>query len=61
MAEQFLQKAGVAYDKLIADENPDLVAQYGVKQAPTLISIHGQAFDRIANVSNIKKFTQALH
>ena len=61
MAEQFLAKAGLPYEKLIADENPDLAEFYGVKQAPTLVAIRGQEYDRIANVSNIKKFTQTIH
>ncbi len=58
MAATFLEKAGISYKKLIADEEPDLVAQYGVKQAPTLILKNGESFDRIVNVSNIRKFTE---
>jgi ribonucleoside-triphosphate reductase len=52
VAEAMLQKAGVKYTKIIAEENVELVKQYGVKQAPTL-AVNGQM---IVNVSNIKKY-----
>ena len=52
VAESLLQKAGIKYTKIIAEENVDLVKQYGVKQAPTL-AVGGQM---IVNVSNIKKY-----
>ena len=54
----FLDKAGVAYDKLMADENPDLVAKYGVKQAPTLVVVTGDEFRAIPNLSNIKAYAE---
>ena len=60
MAATFLEKAGIAYKKLIADEEPELVAKYGIKQAPTLIVENGGEFERIVNVSNIRKFTESV-
>jgi ribonucleoside-triphosphate reductase len=54
----FLDKAGVAYDKLMADENPELVALYGVKQAPTLVVISGDEYQTIPNLSNIKAYAE---
>ncbi len=60
MAATFLEKAGISYKKLIADEEAELVAKYGVKQAPTLIVPNGDSFDRIVNVSNIRKFTEEV-
>ena len=55
----FLDKAGIAYDKLIVDEaSKDLVAQYGVKQAPTLVVISGDAYETIPNLSNIKAYAE---
>ena len=57
-AGMFLDKAGVAYDKLMADENPDLVAKYGVKQAPTLVVVTGDEFRAIPNLSNIKAYAE---
>ena len=60
MAATFLEKAGISYKKLIADEEPELVAKYGIKQAPTLIVENGGEFERIVNVSNIRKFTESV-
>ena len=58
-AGMFLDKAGVAYDKLIvSEENKDLVAKYGVKQAPTLVVVSGDEFETIANLSNIKAYAE---
>ena len=55
----FLDKAGVAYDKLIVgEENKDLVAKYGVMQAPTLVVVSGDEFETIANLSNIKAYAE---
>jgi ribonucleoside-triphosphate reductase len=55
----FLDKAGIAYDKLIVgEENKDLVALYGIKQAPTLVVISGDSFETIPNLSNIKAYAE---
>ena len=51
-----LDKAGVAYEKLLADENVELVSQFGIRQAPTLIVSDGDGFAKYAGVSEIKKF-----
>ena len=34
-AEEQLQKAGIPYRKVLAEENPDLTTRYSVRQAPT--------------------------
>ena len=58
-AGMFLDKAGVVYEKLIVgEENKDLVAQYGVKQAPTLVVISGDSYETIPNLSNIKAYAE---
>ena len=51
-----LDKKGVAYTKLIADENLDLVAEYGVKQAPTLVVIKDGQFTSYRGIEEIKKY-----
>jgi len=58
MAKTFLDKAGVAYEVILADENPQLCAKYQVKQAPTLVTVQGDAFETVANVSNIRKYLE---
>ncbi len=57
-AGMFLDKAGIGYEKLMADENPELVALYGIRQAPTLVVINGDKAETIANLSNIKAYTE---
>ena len=58
-AGMFLDKAGVAYEKLVVgEESKDLVAKYGVKQAPTLVVVSGDEFETIPNLSNIKAYAE---
>jgi len=59
MAKTFLDKAGVKYEVVIADENPDLVAEFGVKAAPTLVTVKDGQAQAIANVSNIRKYLES--
>ena len=58
MAEKFLTEAGVAYEKVYADKEPDRAKQYGVTAAPTLVILNGDKFDKIVNVSNVRKFAE---
>ena len=56
VAEQQLAKAGVAYEKLIADENVELCKKYGVKGAPTLVITDGENHVNYYSVPEIKKY-----
>jgi ribonucleoside-triphosphate reductase len=60
VAEQLLNKAGVAYEKLIADDNKDLCLQYGVKGAPTLVIVDGENHENHYSVPEIKKYLASL-
>ena len=60
VAEQLLQKAGVAYEKVIAEEHPDMCRQYGIKGAPTLVITDGENFNTYYSVPEIKKYLAAL-
>ncbi len=53
-AAALLDKAGVAYTALNANENASLVNKYGVKQAPTLVIVDGDSFEKYRGVSDIK-------
>ena len=55
----FLDKAGVRYEKLLANEHPDLCADFGVKQAPTLVVVSGGKTQKFVGVSDIKKYLNA--
>ena len=60
VAEGLLTKAGVAYEKRIAEENLDLVRQYGVKGAPTLVITDGENAVSYYSVPEIKKYLASL-
>ena len=60
VAEQLLGKAGVAYEKLIADENLELCKKYGVKGAPTLVITDGENHVNYYSVPEIKKYLASL-
>ena len=60
VAENLLSKAGVAYEKLIADDNADLCRKYGVKGAPTLVITDGENHVNHYSVPEIKKYLTSL-
>ncbi|HJB12529.1 MAG TPA: ribonucleoside triphosphate reductase [Candidatus Oscillibacter excrementigallinarum] len=56
IAKSELEKAGLHYQVMDVSEHMDLVSQYGIQQAPTLIVRHGDQVEKLANASTIKKF-----
>lgn len=58
MAKAMLDKAGIEYKVIDADENADKAKSFGIMQAPTLVISDGDNFEKISNLSNIKKYTQ---
>lgn len=58
IAKSMLEKAQIDYVLVDAEEHEDLVEKYGVKQAPTLIVIDENGVEKLANASNIKKYTE---
>ena len=54
-----LDKAGVEYSKLLANENADLTTALGVKQAPTLVVVKDGQAQKFTGVSDIKKLLNA--
>ncbi len=56
MAATFLEKAGIAFEKVLADENKELAEKFEIRQAPTLVVISGGQAEKIVNLSNIKAF-----
>ena len=59
IAEALLSKAGVAYTKILAEENVALTESLKIKQAPTLVNVVGGEAEKFVSVPNIKKFIQA--
>ncbi len=60
VAESMLAKAGVAYEKLIADDHKDLCLAYDIKGAPTLVITDGDSFEKYYSVPEIKKYIASL-
>jgi len=55
-AEMQLTKAGIPFEKLIAEEHKDLVAVYGIKGAPTLVVPTEDGFEKFYGIPEIKQF-----
>ena len=53
-AGALLDKAGVAYKSLNANEQKELTQKYGVRQAPTLVLVNGDRVEKYRGVSDIK-------
>ena len=50
-----LDKAGFSYEKMLAPDYPELVEQFGIRQAPTLVVVKGGVAEKYVGVSDIKK------
>ena len=60
IACSYMDKAGFPYEKIMAEENAELAARYGVKQAPTLIVLKDGGFEKYAGAGAIKGFLNNL-
>ena len=59
MAKMLLEKAGVPYKWVDAEENIELTNSYGVKKAPTLLVPEGEEIKVFENASNIKGYIES--
>ena len=53
-AAALLDKEGIEYTALNANEEKDLVGKFGIKQAPTLVILNGDSFEKFRGVSDIR-------
>jgi len=60
IAETLLTKAGVAYTKIMAQENAELTESLGIKQAPTLVAVKNGEIEKFPAVTGVKAFIQSL-
>ena len=58
MAKMLLEKAGIEYKLIDAEENAEETRKYDVKKAPTLLVPNKDSYERFDNVSFIKKFIE---
>lgn len=56
LADKLLNDANIEFEKIDADENADLSKRFSVMQAPTLVVCDDKAYQKYANVSNIKGY-----
>ena len=56
LAVQWLDKAGISYEKLFVSENPDLAKELELKQAPTLVVYKNGEAVKYAGVAAVKKY-----
>ena len=53
IVKAMLDEAGIAYEIIDAEEAPELVNQFGITQAPTLVIVKDEQAEVYANASNI--------
>ncbi|MCC8066640.1 MAG: ribonucleoside triphosphate reductase [Clostridiales bacterium] len=58
-AEHILNEQAVPYKPLMAAEHMDLVEQYDIRQAPTLIVVRGDSYEKYKGVSDIRGYLMA--
>ena len=58
MAKMLLEKAGIKYKMIDAEEEKEETFKYDVKKAPTLLIPNNGVYDRYDNVSLIKKYIE---
>ena len=58
-ARSFLDKAGIGYKVIDAEENPGLAVKYDVQQAPTLVLTNGDNSENYVGVGNINRFIKS--
>ncbi|MDR2600335.1 MAG: ribonucleoside triphosphate reductase [Oscillospiraceae bacterium] len=57
-AKSFMNDAQILYDVIEAEANPDVVSQYSVRTAPTLVVVNGSGYETFANISNIRAYVE---
>ena len=60
MAKMLLEKAGVPYKWVDAEENVELTNEFNVRKAPTLLVPNGEEILTFENASNIKGYIESL-
>ena len=61
MAKMLLDKAGIHYTVIDAEDNKQMTLQYKVNKAPTLIVPNDTGYDVFENASNIKGYIESIN
>ena len=59
-AKMMLDKAGIKYGVVNAEEDKETTLKYGVKKAPTLLVPEGDGFKTFDNASEIRKYLESV-
>ena len=59
-AKMLLDKTGVVYKVIDAEEEVEVTRSYGVTNAPTLLVPNGNGYDVFDNISKVKKYTETV-
>ena len=60
IAVPMLEKAGLPFEKIYANDQPDLAKSFGVMQAPTLVVSDGKEYKKFTGVSEIKNYVNSI-
>ena len=58
IAKSFLDKAGLGYDVVVSDQDPDAANAMGIRQAPTLVLQDGGNVTKFTNLSEIRRYIE---
>ena len=58
-AKLLLDKAGVEYEMILANEAPELAKAYEIKQAPTLVEVGTGAYNKYTGVGDIRAYIES--
>ena len=59
-SKMMLDKAGIKYTVINAEEDKEMTIKYGVKKAPTLLVPNGSGFETFDNASEIRKYIESI-
>ena len=60
MVKMFLERAGLEYEIVYAEDNERFFKDNGIQEAPTLLVVKGDAAEKYANPSNIRKYIDSV-
>ena len=60
VAASMLDRAGVEYEKVLADKEPEIAQKYGITQAPTLIVPTDDGVELYAGIMSVKKYAESI-
>ena len=60
-SKMMLDKAGIKYTVVNAEENVEMTVKYGVKKDPTLLVPNGNSFETYDNASEIRKYIESIN